>query len=38
MRYSPEGFIPGVVIGIGCIGVLVALYILERRRAGKSHR
>lgn len=32
MRYSPKGFVPGVVIAIGSLGVMIFLFVLERRK------
>lgn len=36
MRYSPQGFIPGVVIGLASLSILVILYVLERRKRKKA--
>lgn len=32
LHYSPSGFIPGLIISIGCAAVLIVLWYLERRR------
>ncbi len=31
LKYAPAGFIPGVFIGIVCAGILVLLYVYERK-------
>ncbi|MBR4320658.1 MAG: hypothetical protein IKP69_11550, partial [Oscillospiraceae bacterium] len=31
LSYSPKGFIPGVLIGIVCLGILVFLYFWEKQ-------
>ena len=31
LKYSPAGFIPGVLIGIVCAGILILLYLYERK-------
>ena len=31
LRYSPQGFVPGVIIGIVCAGILVLLYLYEKK-------
>ncbi len=31
LKYSPKGFVAGVVIGIGCIAILVLLWLWERK-------
>ncbi len=32
MKYSPKGFVPGLLVSIGGTALLVLLYVLERRR------
>lgn len=36
MRYSPKGFAPGVAVGCVSAAILIALFVLERKRAGKA--
>ena len=36
LKYSPKGFIPGVIIMIGSIGVLIVLYVLERKQKAEN--
>ncbi len=36
MKYSPKGFIPGLIISISGVALLVVLYLLERRRAKQT--
>ena len=31
LKYSPKGFVPGVLIGIGCIVILILLWLWERK-------
>ncbi|MDE6777614.1 MAG: hypothetical protein K2J25_06690, partial [Oscillospiraceae bacterium] len=31
LKYSPKGFISGILIGIGCIGILILLWLWERK-------
>ncbi len=36
LSYIPNGFIPGAVISIGCAGILIVLWVLERKKKAKN--
>ena len=36
MKYSPKGFVPGLIIAIVCAGIFVALIIIERKKGTKA--
>ena len=36
MRYAPKGFVPGVLIVCVSVGILVLMYVLERKTAKKK--
>ncbi len=33
LKYSPSGFVPGLIISIGCAALLIVLWYLERRKS-----